>query len=154
MERWRGRCPVMGFISPYRAWHNMTWDADRGERCGMTERVKVGEWRKDGRWRRKLQNATNTRLCAYSFHAITSIWGMVPDGAARDTAWARHTILMTGWGVLLPVWFFSMKKSTAQERRHTPIDSVILYSRQKYRTFIYICQGGLIHCWIPLYQCL
>ena len=41
---------------------------------------------------------------------------------------------------------FSMKKSTAQERRHTPIDSVILYSRQKYRTFIYICQGGLIHC--------
>ena len=30
------------------------------------------------------------------FHAITSIWGMVPDGAARDTAWARHTILMTG----------------------------------------------------------
>ena len=32
---------------------------------------------------------------------------------------------------MLSVLFFSMKKSTAQERRHTPIDSVILYSRQK-----------------------
>ena len=61
----------------------------------MTERDKVGEWREDGRLRRKLQIATHTRLCAYSFHAITSIWGMVPDGAARDTAWARYTILMT-----------------------------------------------------------
>ena len=51
---------------------------------------------KKGRGRRKLQIATHTRLCAYSFHAITSIEGMVPDGAARDTAWTRHTILMTG----------------------------------------------------------
>ena len=119
----------------------------------MTEKVKVGEWREeDGRMEGRWKMTEEVTECN-SYEALRLQFSCDNVNIGNGTGWGGKRYCMgapyntdDGLRSIAFSFIFSMKKSTAQERRHTPIDSVILYSRQKYRTFIYICQGGLIHC--------
>ncbi len=123
-------------------------EGEGGRREGRREEdggEKMGEWREDGGRMEGRWKMTEEVTDCNSYEALRLQFSCDNVNMGNGTGWGGKRYCMgslyntdDGLRSIAYGLFFSMKKSTAQERRHTPIDSVILYSRQKYRTFIYM----------------